>query len=283
MENRINELIFEILKIKTYTRNETKTFKKLKHNNQLVTTFKSNFESLVRLMGSYYNDCYDIQGVNDDGVDVLLKYRSEDDEHKVGFQIKSYDDIQDKNWHKTLKSQLFEAQGIWQLDDLYVVFCTDAIEHENKLRNSICEIQKYSAGKIHVIEPEEALTFYNFNSIDIISIIYKFYHKFDSQLEKAKKCLKWLSNKEKEILIHIIVYQFLNNESIYLQDLDDIPDSMDICSFSDSSLYNYDDDTNSISYCYENNWDLTNFVIEIKANFNLTDLQIEDFLRKILL
>ena len=117
MENNVNELIYKILKLNTCTANETNVFHNLKHNDDLVPKFRTNFEKLSQIIGSYYNDCYDIQGVTDDGVDVLLKYKNENGNHKVGFQIKSYDDIKKKDWLSKLKAQLYEAQGIWKTDD----------------------------------------------------------------------------------------------------------------------------------------------------------------------
>lgn len=284
MVKNVNQLIAQILNIKNCSSADTAEFTKLKHNNVLVPKFKDNFENLAKLINPYYNDCYDIQGVTDDGVDVLLKYIVENETHKIGFQIKSYDDINCNDWLKTLKAQMFEAQGIWKTDDLYIVFCTDTIKHKDKLRNAISEIEKSSDCKIHIVEPEKALTFYKFNSIDIFSIIYDFYHENDSLLKKAKATFYGLSTEEKELLISIIVRQFLNNEKpIPLSEIDCIPDNMDIFSFSGSSLYDFDTDTLSIAYRYENNWDLTSFVAEIKANFSLSDFQMEDFLQKTLL
>ena len=204
MENNVNELIYKILKLNTCTANETNVFNNLKHNDDLVPKFRTNFEKLSQIIGSYYNDCYDIQGVTDDGVDVLLKYKNEDENHKVGFQIKSYDDIKKKDWLSKLKAQLYEAQGIWKTDDLYVVLCTDVIEHKDtlgdnyKLRIARSEIQKKSDCNIHIVEPENALTFYKFTSVDIFSTIYDFYHKSDSRLKRARDSLKDLSTEEKD-------------------------------------------------------------------------------------
>lgn len=284
MENNVNELIYKLLKLNTCTANETNVFHNLKHNDDLVPKFRTNFEKLSQIIGSYYNDCYDIQGVTDDGVDVLLKYKNEDENHKVGFQIKSYDDIKKKDWLSKLKAQLYEAQGIWKTDDLYVVLCTDVIEHKDKLRIARSEIQKKSDCDIHIVEPENALTFYKFTSVDIFSTIYDFYHKSDSRLKRTRDSLKNLSTEEKEILISVIVRQFLGNEKpVSLSDIDCITENMDICYFSDSSLYEFDNDTYSLSFSYENNWDLTCFIAEIKASFDLRDSQIETFLKKLLL
>lgn len=283
MGKEVNQLIAQILNINDYSSDDTKVFKKVKHNNDLVPRFKKNFEELAKLINPYYNDCYDIQGVTDDGVDVLLKYQTDLDYHKIGFQIKSYDDIKNKDWLKTLKAQLFEAQGIWKTEDLYIVFCTDSIEHKDKLRNAISEIQKSSDCQIHIVEPEKALTFYNFTSIDIFSIIYDFYHSNDSSKEKAKKCIERLDVEEKEFLINLIVHQFINHEEPISLEEFSIPDNMDNFSFYGSQFYNYNSDSNSISYSYENNWDLTNFVVETQTKFDFTDSQLKAFLYKCLI
>ena len=110
MEKEVNQLIAQILNINDYSSDDTKVFKKVKHNNDLIPRFKKNFEELAKLINPYYNDCYDIQGVTDDGVDVLLKYQTDLDYHKIGFQIKSYDDIKNKDWLKTLKAHFLKLK-----------------------------------------------------------------------------------------------------------------------------------------------------------------------------
>ena len=117
MAKEVRELVSQILGINHFSSLDTVKFMELKHNDDLVPRFKSNFETLAKLISPYYNDCYDIQGVTDDGIDVLLKYQTEADYHQIGFQIKSYDDIQNKDWLKILKAQLFEAQGIWKPEE----------------------------------------------------------------------------------------------------------------------------------------------------------------------
>ncbi len=280
MGKDVNQLIAQVLNINDCNSADTSEFKNLKHNNDLVPKFKDNFKKLAKLINPYYNDCYDIQGVTDDGVDVLLKYLSETESetHRIGFQIKSYDDITKKNWLQNLKAQMFEAQGIWKTDDLYIVFCTDAIEHKDELRIAIAEIQKSS--DVHIVEPEKALTFFKFNSIDIFTIIYNFYHANDSLLKKARNSLGHLNSDEKEFLINLIVRQFINNEPpIPLEELE-LPECMDLFALNGSQFFTFIRDTWSLSYCYENNWDLTSFVAEIKANFSLSDSHMEEFLKK---
>ena len=58
---------------------------------------------------------------------------------------------------------------------------------------------------------------------------------------------------------------------------------MDNFSFYGSQFYNYNSDSNSISYSYENNWDLTNFVVETQTKFDFTDSQLKAFLYKCLI
>lgn len=278
MENRINELIYNIVKINNYSEVDTQEFKKIKHNDDLVPRFQKNLETLQRLISNYYDDCYDIQGITDNGVDILLKYKNDFEVHKIGFQIKSYDDIKNKEWLSKLKAQLFEEQQIWKTEDFYIVFCTDSKEHKDKLRNAIAEIQKYSGCKIHIIKPEEALSFYNFNYIEILSCVYQFFHKSDSFLEKVKNSISSYSKRDLFTLIEVIVYQFFNNEdNISIDELSN--PSEDICDpFSSCDLISYDFDSEKLKYIYSNNWLLTNYVSEIKANFNLDDSEYITFL-----
>lgn len=276
MQTIINELVYKLLKNQKYSELDTKEFQLLKHNDHLVPKFTKNFEILQRLIGNYYDDCYDIQGISDNGVDILLKYKFDNEYHKIGIQIKSYDDMKNKDWLSKLKAQLFEEQKIWETDDLYIVFCTDSNKHKDKTRNAIAEIQKYSDCKIHIVKPEEAIAFYKFDTISILSKIYDFFHKNDNMLMKARHAFNRFTNEDVKTIIEVIVYQFLNNnESIGIDNITNESCNL-LDPFSPANMIDFD--TQTLKYRYNDNWNLTNYVVEIKTKFNLKDSDLISFL-----
>lgn len=209
MENDLQRIVFSALRDYGCNDTETSEFKYLKHNDDLVPTFSKNLNYLAECCGSYGNACYDIQGVRDNGVDVLIKYRDEDSEtHYIGLQIKSYRDIKEDNWLTKLKAQALEATATWRLDDFYIVFCTDAYEHRNKLRNASADIIKYLGGSVHIVEPSKALNFFKLSPLEILIQVQNYYRAGDPVTETAKSELSDFNLFESAIIIEAAVNFF---------------------------------------------------------------------------
>lgn len=137
---------------------------------------------------------------------------------------------------------------------------------------------KYSNCKINIVKPEEALAFYRFDSISILSIIYDFFHKNDSMLIKAKNAFNELTNKDIYVIIKIIVLQFLNNEeSIDISNVPEINENL-LDPFSTWNMIDFNIDTQTVKYRYDDNWNLTNYVVEIKTKFVLRNDDLIRFL-----
>ena len=253
----------------------TNEFQELKHNKDIVPTFRKKLKFFADIYGSYRAGCYDIQGVTDCGVDVLFQYNNDLDSkiHRIGIQIKSYDDINQKDWLTKLKAQLFDQRGVWNLDRLYVAFCTDAAKHQDKIRNASAEILKPSDICIDIITPESAKFFYDLEYMDIFLFVSSLLRNEDPLYKRTIDQISGLNKNELQILVNVIVDQFVYRKENYSQeDLFDINLSDDCANIDELAENFYDlkskgflweNDDEKIEYRYDENWILTNFIVEI--------------------
>lgn len=284
---KLNELVFKLLTNSVNKNIDTSEFKNLKHNIDLVPRFERNLKYLIDIFGKYRDDCYDIQGIKDEGIDVLFKYFDDENEHKIGLQIKSFDDLKNDDWMSKLKAQLFETSKIWKTEDLYVVFCTDVTTipqkgpkqiEKDKVRNAIAEIERASEEKIHIIQPTEAMWFYMLDEFSIFQCVFSIIHNFDTVYKKACRDVNELTEEELKCVIDVIVDQFLEGRDDYtvgelLSKNDDI--NGDFLYFNNFILVS---DSDFVKYRYDNNWELTSFVVEVRSRYLFSNEKLKIFL-----
>lgn len=103
-------------------------------NERLASWLRSDSGVLPEPINVTHTD-----SINDLGVDVLLEGVSS--KSRIGFQIKTDNDLADKNFSKSTKAQITDAKG-WHLD-LYVILfaCTPSPEQAKRIQmlfNDIC-------------------------------------------------------------------------------------------------------------------------------------------------
>src|SRR6476620_12008411 len=167
------ELLAELLSLRTRFSNETARFRNLRHNRDLCPRFADQIDAMMDVYKRHRTDVHDIQGVRDNGVDVLLRYKTESEAlYKVGIQLKSYKELEDElkgrpSLFQVLKSQCLEAISNLRVDEWVLVLCTDEVEHLGLVR-AICSEFK-SVEKVKVIEPRQALAFYELKPVELAS------------------------------------------------------------------------------------------------------------------
>ena len=81
---------------------------------------------------------------------------------KIGFQIKSYGDVKNKNFHKNVNAQIAESQR-YNLQKLIIVIVGNLNDERiqgQKIRGLIAELEQRTDQYIHIIPPEKALPIY---------------------------------------------------------------------------------------------------------------------------
>jgi len=140
----------------------TQQFKTWKHNTHILPRLQMQLDTVREALNKFEPIVYDTQGVRDDGTDITVRFRTsnEGDEESelIGFQVKSYDDLCKRDYLRELKAQRYDSfNKVLGLRFYFIVICTDAEEHSEKVRSINAEFR--SADKTKVIEPRFAYTF----------------------------------------------------------------------------------------------------------------------------
>lgn len=167
------ELLAELLKGRRVSSDDTAEFAALRHDRDLCPGFKTRLSAMLDVYAAYRQDAHDIQGMRDDGVDVLLTYRDADGmDRRAGLQIKSDDEF-DKWASKKLelmmklKGQYASAMQNARIDDYYVVLCVDETKHRKRIRMLASELKNF--GHCTIIEPREAMGFLDMTETAVVA------------------------------------------------------------------------------------------------------------------
>ncbi len=206
---KIPYIIDEILKYRKSSSSVTKRFRLLKHNKNLCPVVEHQIESILDCFIRFHSIAYDTQGINDKGIDVISRYEvisddMESENRYTAFQIKSYDDLEKKDYLKSLKAQCFEAQK-WlgeYLDHYYILLCTSKICHKEKIR----QIKQAFTNAINVtiIDPTYMATFIRLSSIRIKSVVTTLLKDDDIIYKKANNDIEEFTPTQAAVYIALI-------------------------------------------------------------------------------
>src|SRR5687767_13775782 len=109
MGDYLARIIYELLQFRRSPYEATSIFSSLKHNVDLCPKFQAKLESVYDAFDKYQTITYDIQGPRDQGTDILVRQRIDDENRYICFQIKSNDDLKKSDYLKVLKAQYFDT------------------------------------------------------------------------------------------------------------------------------------------------------------------------------
>ncbi|WP_155922444.1 hypothetical protein [Mesorhizobium sp. L103C131B0] len=182
-------MLAELLKGRRVRPDETDAFSKLTHDKDLCPQFKTQVETMLQVYRAYGQDVHDIQGMRDDGIDVLLRYETQDGtQRRVGLQVKSEAEFQQWADKKLALPQLLKAQYATAienvgLNDFYVLLCVNATRHKKRIRMLCSEMKKFKVCTI--IEPIYILDFYEMGYVDLWGRATRLLCNNDTILKKA--------------------------------------------------------------------------------------------------
>lgn len=216
----------ELIKKRPFPRNATKRFEGLEHDKHLCPVFEERIASILEAYKAYGTECHDVQGMRDDGVDVLLKYYDPDEQrHQIGLQIKSFREIEDWKLKKVkdggllskLKSQYATAIGNVKVERYYIILCADAVRHEKQVRMVASEFKQFS--DVTVISPGQALSFFEMSPIEVEMSTIRELCKEDTVLTEAQKEMDRQSGIYAYVLLHLLCRFYGGNDEISNNDL----------------------------------------------------------------
>ena len=136
--SQYTEIVADLLQSRRAEPAETEKFKHWKHDADLCDKFRQAVDAVFGAFDKYHRIVYEIQGLKDEGTDVLLSERVGDKKEYVCFQIKGEWDRSQKDYLKTLKSQYFDSVKRYEpgLRDYYIVLCYSIVS-KDKERNRL--------------------------------------------------------------------------------------------------------------------------------------------------
>jgi hypothetical protein len=217
------ETLSELLGIKGYTKDDTERFTSLQHNKDLCPGFCDRASTMLDAYASHRTDVHDIQGARDEGVDVMLKYKQDGSTRRLGLQIKSYNEFKkweqgkDDNFVQRLKAQYTSAVNNAQVDDYYLLLCTDETEHQNQIRLICSEFKLFDSLKI--VEPRQTLAFYELANEEVHAYVTQLLCKDDSMLKAALRCIGDMSRDYAYMVLALICRAFEGEVELTDEDL----------------------------------------------------------------
>jgi len=209
-------LVSEMLCREEVSEDETGRFAGYRHNKDLCPGFRKR---ILRILGTYEKhriDVHDVQGFQDEGVDVAIRFDADEGTTKLGLQIKSFDEI--KKWKdkkdpaflSRLRNQYTQALHDAKVSFIYIVLCTDAIVHREQVRIVANAFQDYP--QVKVIVPEAALAFFRMDDLEIDVEVTRILCARDFVLREARRAVSGFPPGGASLAINLI-YRALAGET----------------------------------------------------------------------
>lgn len=196
----------ELLRLRATASTATAWFKTKKHNEDLCPIGERQLNAVMDCFHKFFSIGYDIQGPGDQGTDLVLRYLPAGDaEHEfVAIQLKSYDDINKKDYLRNLKAQESDARGRFrdQLSRYYILICTDSKEHTGQIRaikNAFA-----TTANVSVVDPTFALTFFRMTAREIFSAVQAEVRGGDIVFKQARRIAADLSPTQFALMLVLI-------------------------------------------------------------------------------
>jgi hypothetical protein len=151
-----------------------------------------------------------MQGLRDDGTDIGIRQHDSSGEYlsMIGFQIKSFDDLLEKDCMTTLKAQRDDSfRKIKGLEHYYIVLCTD--QEANKKRIRLIEAEFRNADRTRIIEPAFAYTFLYLRQETIDAYIKRTLMQGDIVRKKAMSDLEFPSRFASALVIYLTIQYYI--------------------------------------------------------------------------
>src|SRR4051812_32010108 len=103
-------LIANALRYRPAAARETKNLRSLRHDANLVPKITNQLRFLLDNLHRDTNVTYDIQGMSDEGSDILVRLQAPGEARYVGIQVKSHPELSQKSLVKDLRDQLSRSE-----------------------------------------------------------------------------------------------------------------------------------------------------------------------------
>lgn len=218
MQDQISNLIYYFMQFRKI--DNTSQFSKLTHNNDLCPMIKCKTEDIIQKFSKYRNITYDIQGFKDEGTDILVRLSNEEITKYICFQIKSNDDLKQKEYLSKIKAQALDTQNSYSnnLIDYYILLCCDVTSdniknsNSNKIRQIEAAFNKVH--NVHIIEPSYVLGYLNMSSLHLDVAIKNKLDDEDIIIKLAMEIVLDLTPTERALIYFLISQRLYRDDTI---------------------------------------------------------------------
>lgn len=215
--SQYSEIVCDLLQSRRAEPSATDMFRDLKHDADLCPKLRDQIDAIFSGFKKYHTISYDIQGLKDQGTDVLLIEWVDDQKEFVCFQVKGEWDLSQNSYLQTLKAQYFDTNNRYgsRLKAYYVLLCYSVVSkskttgelvidkiRQEKVKGVVREFSLETS--VRVIEPEHAAWFLSLSTIRIDAIIKSRFGDQDIVFKEARNLVRDLEAMEKVILLFIL-------------------------------------------------------------------------------
>lgn len=200
-----HRLVGNALRYRRASATDLSRLRTYRHNRDLVPTTTRNIQRLLDGLRRDSNITYDIQGLNDQGVDVAMRLTDAVGARFIGVQIKSHHEFVTENPTSKLIQQYHTAREYYG-DDLtyYILACCDPSvpQVQDRLRDATSRFTKNS--RVIVVEPAYALSFLSLRPAQLDSLITQTLRTGDPIVAAGRNELIGIHPLEAAILLHLV-------------------------------------------------------------------------------
>jgi hypothetical protein len=145
----------------------------LRHDSDLVPRITLQLRLLMECLHRDTTVTYDIQGLKDDGTDVLVRMNTGNGVAFAGIQVKSHDELFEAGLLKTLRDQHSRSVDSYApLLRWYVLLAADVSGANGQAQGAVRRVQQAFSKKrgVTVIDPVYALTFLRLTAIQMSTL-----------------------------------------------------------------------------------------------------------------
>jgi hypothetical protein len=209
----------------------------MKHDAELCPRFQKQIERIFSGFKKYQALSYEIQGLRDEGTDVLLIEWVNQQKEFVSFQLKGEWDLNQKDYLQKLKAQYHDATERYgdRLVDYYIVLCYSIVSRPQPDRSAVIDKARIQTIKsvvrafdrtdnVRIVEPEYAAWFLWLGEVQMDAIIKSRFGDQDIVFKEALDITKDLAPMETVVLVLFIwLHLFENTKTISAEEFLELP------------------------------------------------------------
>jgi hypothetical protein len=203
-------ILAEVLAYEPRTPRDTEQFSDddLSSHDVVVSKIRDRLEAILDSFERLGSETCETQGLEDKGVDLLMKFRKDGNEWRVGFQVKSNreadadvrrsgkaastanaDTDPESSLLKTLKRQAHEARLETKVNEWWVLPCFNLNKHKRRFTgiNAHFNLHPDPNWPIRVVQPEQMLGLLLMSTAEVDAICTRLLCRDDEMLRSARQ------------------------------------------------------------------------------------------------